>query len=263
MKTLHTVKWQQEIHKPVFWVCSFQHSTQYFDTLEELHKHLQECYPDNFATGLYTIAKDSHIKRPRSSRICPLCCRELVNNKSKITQARVTSRKREIIKDKRDDTLKHDTMKESQELDTDEQDEEPSETSMAPHIAEHLQVSMFLTIRSIQCHSNSSSQENDSVQFEERCVADTGDGSTTSSKLSWSSEASIAREGFEESFNEDEQKFTTDDTSERNNWVTEGAGPSNGSTSANLKALSPQMAQDSVELAKVAYEEGEKEEEQT
>ncbi|KAF3228323.1 hypothetical protein TWF106_007355 [Orbilia oligospora] len=189
MNTVHTTIWQQEIHKPVFWACSFQHSTQYFNTLEELHKHMKECYPDKFATGLYTIAKNSHIKRPRSRKICPLCCRELANNKGKNTQVGATSRKRRKIRGNEGDILNYSAMPESQESSVDEQDVESPEISMARHIAEHLQVSMFLTIRLIRCQS----QDGESIKCEESRVVDSGGRSTTISRSFSSSWVSSPR----------------------------------------------------------------------
>ncbi|KAF3252188.1 hypothetical protein TWF192_004641 [Orbilia oligospora] len=216
MNTVHTTRWQQEIHKPVFWVCSFQHSTQYFNTLEELHKHMKECYPDNFATGLYTMAKNSHIKRPRSRKICPLCCRELANNKGKNTQVGATSRKRRKTRDNEGDILSYSVTSGSQEPSVDEKDAESPEVSMARHIAEHLQVSMFLAIRLIQCQS----QDGDSIRCEESCVVDSGDRSTTKSGTSWSPGASTARDNFDQSSNKENQKSTSDGNSEQDYLTT-------------------------------------------
>ncbi|EGX46328.1 hypothetical protein AOL_s00110g152 [Orbilia oligospora ATCC 24927] len=216
MNTVHTTRWQQEIHKPVFWVCSFQHSTQYFNTLEELHRHMKECYPDNFATGLYTIAKNSHIKRPRSRNICPLCCRELANNKGKNTQVGATSRKRRKIRDNEGDILNYSATPESQESSVDEQDVESPEISMARHIAEHLQISMFLAIRLIRCQS----QDDECIKCEESCVVDSGDRSTTNSGASWSPGTSTARDSFDESFNEEKQKSTDDGSYEQDYVIT-------------------------------------------
>ncbi|KAF3089211.1 hypothetical protein TWF102_009704 [Orbilia oligospora] len=223
MNTVHTTKWQQEIHKPVFWVCSFQHSTQYFNTLEELHKHMKECYPDNFATGLYIIAKNSHIKRPRSRKICPLCCRELTNNKGKNTQVGATSRKRQKIRDKEGDILNYRTTSETQNSSVDEQYIESPEISMARHIAEHLQVSMFLVIRLIRCQS----QDGDSIKCEESCVVDSGDRSTTNSGTSWSLGASTVINSFER-FNKKKQKSTDDGSYEQDYLITGETGLTSG-----------------------------------
>ncbi|KAF3168233.1 hypothetical protein TWF788_010963 [Orbilia oligospora] len=86
-------------------------------------------------------------------------------------------------------TLSLTAMPESQESSVDEQDVESPEISMARHIAEHLQVSMFLTIRLIRCQS----QDGESIKCEESRVVDSGGRSTTISRSFSSSWVSSPR----------------------------------------------------------------------
>ncbi|KAK6348116.1 hypothetical protein TWF718_005931 [Orbilia javanica] len=152
MNTIHTIRWQQEIHKPTFWVCNFgDHSTDYFDNPEDLHDHMKKCYPDSSITRLQAIANNSYIKRSRPSRVCPLCCRDLVQDKRKNTFFSTGTRKRRKAEDNRGEIQGIDTGEESEASDSDEKETESPEISMARHIASHLQILMFLTIRFIKC----------------------------------------------------------------------------------------------------------------
>ncbi|KAK6526023.1 hypothetical protein TWF281_011064 [Arthrobotrys megalospora] len=186
MNTTHTTKWQQEIYKPISWVCSFDHSPKYFNTLEELHDHMKRCYPESLATSLQAIAKNSHIKRPRPHRVCPLCCRDLVQDKRRKRQSRASNTKRRKLGADGDDAHNGRAAKRAEGSDSDEQDTEYLEGSMARHIAEHLQLAMFLTIRLMKCHD----EDDGSTENEKSSGADVGDRSFITSKLLWSSDAS-------------------------------------------------------------------------
>ncbi|KAK6331658.1 hypothetical protein TWF718_002206 [Orbilia javanica] len=186
MNALHTVRWQQEIHRPTFWVCNFNHKNEYFSSQEKLHEHMKQCYPETLATGLPAIVKNSHTKRSRSRYVCPLCCRDLVQDKRRKRQSRKTDRKRQKVEDYQGNVHITDTTAERDNSGSDDRETESQEVIMARHIAEHLQISMFLTMRLIECQQT---QRDSSLENEESSASNTGDHSTLNSELSWSSQA--------------------------------------------------------------------------
>ncbi|KAK6356077.1 hypothetical protein TWF718_000451 [Orbilia javanica] len=188
MNTAHTNSWQREIHKPIAWVCSFNHPAAYFDTVEELHDHMIECYPEVYAASLEVIAKNSYVKRSRLRQICPICCRDSIQDVDKRTKAssRTVDSKRRKAQDAQGNIRNQSVSEVDEESSDDQEETELSDTFMARHIAEHLQILMFLTIRLIKCHFEGESF----VEIGESCAASTGDSSTRSSGLPLSQPAS-------------------------------------------------------------------------
>ncbi|KAK6501285.1 hypothetical protein TWF481_009126 [Arthrobotrys musiformis] len=195
MNTIHSTKWQQEIHKPIFWICSFNHRTEYFDTIEELQKHMSGCYPEAFRARLDTAAKHSHTERPRPRQVCPLCCHNLVLEKRRKKKSRVGPRKRQKSQDtggnifvyKSYNVRKYDDHGQKGCLGSDEEEAEAPVVTMARHIASHLQVTMFLTIRLISMRCG----EEDDGSFKStgsNSAIDTKSRSTIDTKVSWSSQ---------------------------------------------------------------------------
>ncbi|KAF3211181.1 hypothetical protein TWF106_010319 [Orbilia oligospora] len=186
MNTLHTVRWQQEIHRPIFWVCNFTHKNEYFSNQEELHEHMKQCYPKTLAAGLPAIVKNSHTKRSRSHNVCPLCCRDLEQDKRRKRRGGDSDRKRRKVEGNQDNVRTTDATAEYDSSSSDER-EEPKGVIMARHIAEHLQISMLLTMRLINCQQM---QRDGLLESEEITAVDTSDRSTLTSELPWPSQAS-------------------------------------------------------------------------
>ncbi|KAF3272045.1 hypothetical protein TWF217_003860 [Orbilia oligospora] len=186
MNTLHTVRWQQEIHRPIFWVCNFNHKNEYFSNQEELHEHMKQCYPKTLVAGLPAIVKNSHTKRSRSHNVCPLCCRDLVQDKRRKRRGGNSDRKRRKVEGNQDNVQTTDAATEHGSSSSDER-EESKGVVMARHIAEHLQISMFLTMRLINCQQM---QQDGLLESEEITAVDTSDRSTLTSELPWPSQAS-------------------------------------------------------------------------
>ncbi|TGJ69718.1 hypothetical protein EYR41_005738 [Orbilia oligospora] len=186
MNTLHTVRWQQEIHRPIFWVCNFNHKNEYFSNQEELHEHMKQCYPKTLVAGLPAIVKNSHTKRSRSHNVCPLCCRDLVQDKRRKRRGRNSDRKRRKVEGNQDNVQTTDAATEYDSSSSDER-EESKGVVMARHIAEHLQISMFLTMRLINCQQM---QQDGLLESEEITAVNTSDRSTLTSELPWPSQAS-------------------------------------------------------------------------
>ncbi|KAK6360155.1 hypothetical protein TWF730_006308 [Orbilia blumenaviensis] len=193
MNTFHTPKWQQEVHKPISWTCNFKHPIRYFSTVELLHNHMINCYPEDLATELEAIARNSYIKRSRSPEICPLCCRDLIHEKRQKKHAQTGSHKRLKLRNNRNEEAMHagatvpdNLVEESEHLDSEEEHSEPPEILMARHIASHLQMSMFLTIRLIECQS----EEEASTETETSYLFSAGDSSDIGSTRAWSSQMS-------------------------------------------------------------------------
>ncbi|KAF3231960.1 hypothetical protein TWF191_003936 [Orbilia oligospora] len=186
MNALHTVRWQQEIHRPIFWVCNFNHKNEYFSNQEELHEHMKQCYPNTLTAGLPAIVKNSHMKRSRSHNVCPLCCRDLVQDKRRKRRGRNSDRKRRKLEGNQDNVQTTDA---AAEYDSSSSDggEESKGVIMARHIAEHLQISMFLTMRLINCQQM---QQDGLLESEEITAVNTSDRSTLTSELPWPSQAS-------------------------------------------------------------------------
>ncbi|KAF3217265.1 hypothetical protein TWF679_002282 [Orbilia oligospora] len=186
MNALHTVRWQQEIHRPIFWVCNFNHKNEYFSNQEELHEHMKQCYPNTLTAGLPAIVKNSHMKRSRSHNVCPLCCRDLVRDKRRKRRGRNSDRKRRKLEGNQDNVQTTDA---AAEYDSSSSDggEESKGVIMARHIAEHLQISMFLTMRLINCQQM---QQDGLLESEEITAVNTSDRSTLTSELPWPSQAS-------------------------------------------------------------------------
>ncbi|KAK6358091.1 hypothetical protein TWF730_007446 [Orbilia blumenaviensis] len=157
MNALHTVRWQQEIHRPIFWVCNFKHKNEYFSSQEGLHEHMKQCYPENLATGLPAIVKNSCTQRSRS--------RHVEDNQSNF---HIT-----------------DPAANSDNSSSDGRETESQEVIMARHIAEHLQISMFLTMRLMESQQRDSALENEGSS-----ASNTGNHSTLTSELSWHSRVS-------------------------------------------------------------------------
>ncbi|KAK6527692.1 hypothetical protein TWF694_004673 [Orbilia ellipsospora] len=185
MNTVHSIRWQQEIHKPVTWVCNFGHASKYFNTSEELHEHMKECYPESFITKIQVIAKNSYVEHPRSRQLCPLCCRDLVQDKRKISNYGANSRKRRKITDSEDKAQSFDTGEVPENSSGDVQELKSPEIVMARHIASHLQVLMFLTIRFIKCLGEKDNKS--SIETGTSDATDTSDVANINSKISWSS----------------------------------------------------------------------------
>ncbi|KAF3289301.1 hypothetical protein TWF970_003081 [Orbilia oligospora] len=186
MNTVHTVRWQQEIHRPIFWVCNFNHKNEYFSNQEELHEHMKQCYPKTLTAGLPAIVKNSHTKRSRSHNVCPLCCRDLVQDKRRKRRGRNSDRKRRKVEGNQDNVQTTDAAAEYDSSSSDER-EESKGVVMARHIAEHLQISMFLTMRLINCQQM---QQGGLLESEEITAINTSDRSTLTSELPWPSQAS-------------------------------------------------------------------------
>ncbi|KAF3933589.1 hypothetical protein ABW19_dt0205561 [Dactylella cylindrospora] len=215
MNTVHSLKWQQEIHKPTKWVCRIKHPTKYFETAEALYKHGTEHHLDAFTKSEFqAIAKYSCAEFLRSRHVCPLCSRDLVKEKRrKRFPARASKRLRlstdehtqittspteseeatEKIEDEQENEAEEGVENEGEGETESEGEEESPEIAMARHIASHLQIIMFLTIRLIECEKyGDDSAEAGST---EAGSTDGGDISGRSNPSSGESKSSRAAEG--------------------------------------------------------------------
>ncbi|KAK6495590.1 hypothetical protein TWF481_002638 [Arthrobotrys musiformis] len=200
MKTEHSLKWQQEIHRPISWVCNINHETKYFDTINALYEHAIGCHRDKFSEAeLKAIVPNSHIEFPRSHRVCPLCCRDLIPEKRR-KKPEVETRKRrkrtdwhEMQATKASFALQTNDNLDRENLDSDEQTTEAPEIGMARHIAAHLQGIMFLTIRLMECDDSGE----DAIDTRTSHIASTRDFSILSSRESLPSPMSEDASPFE------------------------------------------------------------------
>ncbi|KAL7934267.1 hypothetical protein V8C35DRAFT_302164 [Trichoderma chlorosporum] len=74
MRSVHGVRWPQEVYKPIQWCCDIGHDTVYFDKETLLESHLIEKHPGTFKSDqIPTVIEQNSISLSREPHVCPLC----------------------------------------------------------------------------------------------------------------------------------------------------------------------------------------------
>lgn len=157
----HGLAWYQDVYLPSSWTCVIcqDDGPNDFHHQEELYTHIRDAHNFN-EKQLAAIVHLSKRQARRRPEICPLCCLRAEGDPETLPK-RV---RRNGGADEGINPIAAATNDKNQ----------PAEV-MARHVASHLQVLMFLTIRLMSTHDNDKDSENNSVASSE---VDTGDNLT-------------------------------------------------------------------------------------
>ncbi|RSM15113.1 hypothetical protein CDV31_005194 [Fusarium ambrosium] len=73
MRSKHSTKWTQLVHKPTIWICDFEHDDEEFGDIESFQEHLHKQHSDLNEAERKAFTTAMERVEARAKHICPLC----------------------------------------------------------------------------------------------------------------------------------------------------------------------------------------------
>ncbi|KAH7118151.1 fungal-specific transcription factor domain-containing protein [Dactylonectria estremocensis] len=183
MQTQHGRRWHQQIYKPSSWICPLcENNPEEYTDSQALLSHMQGTHSQHFTPEqLQMMMRQSRTHIPRAPDECPLCCYDIPTEDGKNQPPGLAARRQSTFGKRRKEPLQEQSSKSARRTvesnhpaphqshnsifdDSDIESEHNSSADMpqkpqfaetvAHHVASHLQVLMYLTIRMITLQLN-------------------------------------------------------------------------------------------------------------
>ncbi|KJZ70854.1 hypothetical protein HIM_09768 [Hirsutella minnesotensis 3608] len=73
MRETHSMKWTQQVHKPIVWRCDVDHAAETFEDEDAFRGHLDTEHSEYTPAQQEAIYRSSKVTRRRARNVCPMC----------------------------------------------------------------------------------------------------------------------------------------------------------------------------------------------